>query len=281
VLVVTKNAQYQASLLHYSVQMSVCATLASVQRQQRLNQIVSATLERGTVDVVTLAGQFAVSQATIRRDLDVLEKQRLVSRTHGGATTNAAFNDLPLGYKTAQDLTEKRQIARQGLEFLRGARVIGMTGGTTVTEFARLLLDRDGLTVVTNALNIATDLVANPGLRVFAAGGEVRGSSHETVGPPAEAFLSDYNIDVAFLGVDGVDGESGCTNYDPVGARVNAVLQQRARMSVVLADATKISRVALAQVCAMSQVDVLITDSRAPQAALDQIRRQGCRVVCV
>jgi DeoR family transcriptional regulator of aga operon len=78
-----------------------------------------------------------------------------------------------------------------------------------------------------------------------------------------------------------VDGESGCTNYDPVGARVNAVLQQRARMSVVLADATKISRVALAQVCAMSQVDVLITDSRAPQAALDQIRRQGCRVVCV
>jgi DeoR family transcriptional regulator of aga operon len=252
-----------------------------MQRKQRLNQIVSAVVEKGTLDVVTLAEQFACSQATIRRDLEVLERQRLVSRTHGGATTHAAFNDLPLGYKTAQDLTEKRRIARQALEFLDGARVIGMTGGTTVTEFARLLLDRDGLTVVTNALNIATDLLANPGLRVFAAGGEVRSSSQESVGPTAEAFLSGYNIDVAFIGVDGVDAAAGCTNYDPVGARVNAILQQRGRMSVVLADATKISRVALAQVCAMSDVDVLITDSRAPQAALDQIRRQGCRVVCV
>lgn len=241
---------------------------------------MAAVVERGALDVVTLAERFDVSQATIRRDLEVLEKQRLVSRTHGGATTHAAFNDLPLNYKNAQDLTEKRRIARHALQFLSGARVIGLTGGTTVTEFARLLLDRDGLTVVTNALNIATDLVANPGLRVFAAGGEVRGSSQESVGPSAEAFLSDYNVDVSFLGVDGVDAAAGCTNYDPVGARVNAILQQRAKVSVVLADATKISRVALARLCAMSEVDVLITDDRAPQAALDQIRRQGCRVVC-
>src|ERR1035437_8592614 len=189
--------------------------------------MVSAILERGTLDVVTLAQQFAVWQATIRRDLEVLERQRLVSRTHGGATTHAAFNDLPLGYKTAQELTEKRRIARQALEFLDGARVIGMTGGTTVTEFARLLLDREGLTVVTNALNIATDLLANPGIRVFAAGGEVRSSSQECVGPRAEAVLSAYNIDGAFLGVDGVDAVAGCPNYDPVGARVNAILQQR------------------------------------------------------
>src|SRR5664280_3456322 len=116
-------------------------------RKQRLNQIVSTIVERGTVDVVTLADQFAVSQATIRRDLEVLEKQRLVSRTHGGATTHAAFNDMPLSYKTAQDLTEKRRIAHQALEFLGGARVIGMTGGTTMTEFARLLLHRDRLTL--------------------------------------------------------------------------------------------------------------------------------------
>src|SRR5665647_3889497 len=87
-------------------------------RKQRLNQIVSTIVERGTADVVTLAEQFAVSQATIRRDLEVLEKQRLLSRTHGGATTHAAFNDLPLGFKTAQNLPEKRRIARQVLRCL-------------------------------------------------------------------------------------------------------------------------------------------------------------------
>jgi DeoR family transcriptional regulator of aga operon len=253
----------------------------SVQRDKRLNQMVSAIVESKSLDVRRLSEMFGVSQATIRRDLELLEQQRLVRRTHGGATPHAAFHDLPLSYKTAQDRPEKRRIAERALSCLDHARVIGMTGGTTVSEFAGLLSGFEGLTVVTNALNIATQLAANPGLRVFAAGGEVRGSSEEAVGPSAEAFLSGYNLDVAFLGVDGVDAVAGCTNYDPVGARVNDVLRQRARVTAVLADATKISRVALAPVCAMSEVDLLITDNRADEAALAAIRRQGCEVVCV
>ena len=93
--------------------------------------------------------------------------------------------------------------------------------------------------------------------------------------------MADYNIDVAFIGVDGVDATAGCTNYDPVGCRVNAVLREQARVSVVLADATKIGRVALAQVCKMSDVDVLVTDDRASGSALDAILAQGCQVLTV
>jgi len=241
---------------------------------------VSAIVEQGSLEVVSLAEQFAVSQSTIRRDLELLEMQRLVRRTHGGATIHAAFIDLPLNYKKTKELTEKRRIAQRALDFIGTARVIGLTGGTTVSEFASLLMDRNGLTVVTSSLDIAISLAANPEVRVFAAGGEVRSSSQEAVGPAAEKSLSAYNVDVSFLGVDGVDAVAGCTNYDPMGARVNAILQQNAKLSVVLADATKISRVTLAQVCAMANVDVLITDSRAPQSALDQIREQGCQVVC-
>jgi DeoR family transcriptional regulator, aga operon transcriptional repressor len=253
----------------------------SVARKQRLTQIVSAVIDAGSLDVASLARQFEVSEATIRRDLELLENQSLVSRTRGGASTNVAFNDLPLGHKTAQDLAEKRRIAEHALSYLHDARVIGMTGGTTVAEFARKLMSRDSLTVVTNALNIASSLLANPGVRVLVAGGEARSSSLETVGPLAEAFVAEYNVDVAFLGVDGVDPVAGCTNYDPLGARVNGLLQQRARFTVVLADATKISRVALAQVCPLSDVDVLITDGRASKEVLNQIRAQGCEVVCV
>ncbi|GIH16596.1 DeoR family transcriptional regulator [Rugosimonospora africana] len=243
--------------------------------------MVAAIVGQGGVEVETLADLFSVSAATVRRDLEVLEKQRLVTRTRGGATTHASFNDLPLSYKTEQDTLEKRHIARQALAFLDGARVIGTTGGTTVSEFARLLMDRDGLTIVTNALNVASYLVSNPRLRVFSAGGEVRSSSQETVGPTAETFMAGYNIDVAFIGVDGVDAAAGCTNYDPVGARVNAVLREQARVSVVLADATKIGRVALAQVCKMSEVDVLVTDARASETALANIRARGCQVLTV
>jgi DeoR family transcriptional regulator, aga operon transcriptional repressor len=252
-----------------------------VPRKKRLNQMVAAIVENTSLDVAVLAEMFDVSQATVRRDLETLEQQRLVHRTHGGATTHASFHDMPLSYKSAQDLTEKRRIAQRARGLLDSARVIGMTGGTTVSEFARLLSGVEGLTVVTNALNIATELASNPRLRVFAAGGEVRGSSQEAVGPSAEAFVGGYNIDVAFLGVDGVDAEAGCTNYDPVGARVNAMLRERARVAAVLADATKITRVALAPVCAISDVDVLITDSRADGAAVEAIRRRGCEVLCV
>lgn len=255
--------------------------VSDMQRKQRLNQMVSAIVESGNLEVGVLAARFAVSSATVRRDLELLENQRLVTRTRGGATTHASFNDLPLSYKTAQDTGEKRRIAHRAVEFLDGARVVGTTGGTTVSELARLLLDRDGLTIVTNALNLATRLVSNPRLHVFAAGGEVRSSSQEAVGPTAETFMSHYNVDVAFLGVDGVHPEAGCTNYDPVGARVNSVLRERARTSVVLADATKIGRIALAQVCAMAEVDVLITDVRAPQELLEGIRARGCRVIAV
>ena len=251
-----------------------------MQRRHRLNQIVSAVVERGQIDVPSLATEFSVSRATIRRDLEALQQQRLVCRTHGGATIHAAFNDLPLSYKKAQNLPEKLRISQYAARFLDGARVIGTTGGTTVSQFIRLLRDRDDLTVVTNALNVAVDLLGNPGLRVFVAGGEVRASSQESVGHSAEAFLSSCNIDVAFLGVDGVDAEAGCTNYDPVGARVNAVLFRRAHKRIVLADATKIGRVTLAQVCRMAEVDVLITDSRAAECELEPIRRQGCRVLC-
>jgi len=166
------------------------ATVAAVQRRQRLNQMVSAIVDNGSLDVAALAERFQVSAATVRRDLRLLEKQRLVSRSRGGATTHEAFNDLPLSYKDTQDIVEKRRIARRALAFVDGARVIGTTGGTTVSEFARLLMDRDGLTIVTNALNLATHLVTNPRLRVFATGGEVRSSSQEAVGPTAEAGMA-------------------------------------------------------------------------------------------
>lgn len=251
-----------------------------MQRRHRLNQIAARVVARGQIDVSSLAAEFGVSCATIRRDLQALENQRLVARTHGGARIHAAFNDLPLSYKTAQDLAEKQRIARVATRFLAGASVIGTTGGTTVAQFARLLRDAGDLTVITNALNVAADLAAGPRLRVFVAGGEVRASSQESIGPSAEAFLAKCDIDVAFIGVDGVDAEAGCTNYDPAGARVNAALCRRARMRVVLADATKIGRVTLAPVCALPDVNVLITDDRAPPGELERIRRQGCQVIC-
>ena len=254
---------------------------AAVQRARRLNEIVGIIAEHGVARVADLAASLDVSEPTIRRDLEYLEKQRLVRRTHGGARSHDAFNDLPLGLKTAQDLPEKRRIAREALTLLDGARVIGMTGGTTMTEFAHAYRDAGAGSVVTNALDVAIELLANPRIRVYLAGGEVRSSSHEIVGRPAEVLLGSYNIDVAVLGVDGIDAEAGATAYDPAGAAVNAVLSQRARRTIVLADATKLGRVALARICPPADVDVVVTDTRARPGDLERLRAAGCRVIAV
>src|SRR3954451_13862117 len=101
--------------------------------------MVAAIVENTSLDVAVLAEMFDVSQATVRRDLETLEQQRLVQRTHGGATTHASFHVMPLSYKSAQDLTEKRRIAQRARGRLDRARVIGMTGVMKGTKFARLL----------------------------------------------------------------------------------------------------------------------------------------------
>jgi DeoR family transcriptional regulator of aga operon len=259
----------------------VVLAFGAVQRVRRLNEIVAIVTDHGGARVADLAVSLKVSEPTIRRDLEYLEKHKLVRRTHGGASSHDEFNDVPLGLKTAQDVPEKRRIARAALSFVDGARVIGMNGGTTLTEFAHAYRDVGAASVVTNALDVATELLTSPRIRVFLVGGEVRPSSHETVGRSAEVLLATYNIDVAVLGVDGIDVDAGATAYDPSGAAVNAIICQRAHRSIVLADATKVARAALARICPLDEVDVLITDQRASPTELDRIRAHGCHVVVV
>ena len=252
-----------------------------MQRAQRLSAIVVIVAERGGAVVADLAASLDVSEPTIRRDLEYLEAHRLIRRTHGGARPHDAFTDLPLGLKTVQDVPEKRRIARAALKLVSGARVIGTTGGTTLTEFAHAYREVGTASVVTNSVDVATELLTNPRIRVFLTGGEVRSSSHETVGRSAEVVLGTYNIDVAVLGVDGIDVDAGATAYDPSGAVVNGMLSARALRTIVLADATKVGRAALTRICPIDDVDVLVTDERACPTHLERIRARGCRVVVV
>ena len=121
--------------------------------------------------------RLGVSTASVRRDLQLLEEQHLLSRTHGGAVANTTVYELPLRYKGGRHKEEKRRIA-----IAAAARVddtvatVGLTGGTTTTEVARVLADRVGLTVVTNALNIAAELALRPNLKLIVTGGTARAS---------------------------------------------------------------------------------------------------------
>jgi DeoR family transcriptional regulator, aga operon transcriptional repressor len=251
----------------------------STRRSERMSAILTALTESGSVHVSDLAERFGVSEATLRRDLTLLDEQRLLTRTHGGALAQDVAYELPVRYRHGRFREAKRAIARTAARRLpAGPHVVCLTGGTTTSEVARQIADRHDLTIVTNALNIAMDLVLRPGVKLVVVGGVSRPQSYELVGPWAEEVLSSINIGTAFVGADGVDATGGITTHDENEARTNRAMIARAQQVVVVADGSKIGRVMLARIADVGQAHEVITDESADPAAVAAIRRAGAQV---
>jgi DeoR family transcriptional regulator, aga operon transcriptional repressor len=251
-----------------------------VSKTERLGRILELLARDGTVTVPALAGELGVSQATIRRDLQALGEQRLLERSHGGAVAHGTAHELPVRYRTGRS-EEKRRIARAAADLVTDGAVIALTGGTTTTEVARTLALRQGLTVVTNALNIAVELAVRPDLKLIVTGGVARSASYELVGSLADETLRGLNVDVAFVGVDGVDARRGLTTQNEVEAATNRALMARASSTIVVADASKLGRVALAQIAPVEAADRLITNEGADAEQVARLRAAGLLVTAV
>ncbi len=250
-----------------------------MRQSARLDAILERLSDDGSVAVTSLAEDLGVSMATIRRDLELLESQRLLSRTHGGAVSHGVLYELPLRYRAGRHQAEKHRIAEAAAARLGDARVVGFTGGTTTTEVARRIAGKT-LTVVTNALNIASELAVRPNLKLVVTGGVARPESYELVGSMADATLDGLNIDVVFVGVDGAS-RAGLTTHHEVEAHTNRRMIARARRVIVVCDASKIGRSALAVICPARDVDELITDSGAAEESLEELRAADIEVIVV
>jgi DeoR family transcriptional regulator of aga operon len=250
----------------------------SARRSERMREILHALHETGTVHVGELAGRFGVSAATLRRDLAMLEDQRLLTRTHGGALAQDVAYELPVRYRHDQSRAAKRAIAREAARRIgSGPHVVGLTGGITTSEVARELADRTDLTIVTNALNIAMDLVLRPRVKLVVVGGVSRPQSYELVGPWAEHVLASVTIGTAFVGVDGIDVE-GITTHDENEARTDRAMITRARRVIVVADGSKLGRLTLARIADLAEINELITDPTADERVVAAIRAAGVPV---
>ena len=261
------------------------AAVAPAARLRRADRI-AAILERLSSDrslgVAELAESFGVSQATLRRDLQIMDEQRLVTRIHGGVLAQEVSRELPVRYRDAHHKEQKQRIAAEAIQRIpNGPIAIGLTGGTTTSEVARLLVDRTGLTVITNALNIATELAICPRVKLVVTGGVSRPQSYELVGPWAEHTIRGLNVGIAIVGTDGISADGGLTTHDEVEAQTNAALIGRAKRTIVVADGSKVGRVLLARIAGLDDIDELITDDSADAVALDAVRTAGVAVTVV
>ncbi len=259
-------------------------------RYTRLNALLELLAERGRLDIEQVAGELGVSAATVRRDFDHLAEQQLVSRTRGGAVSHAVSYDLPLRYKASRHASEKQRIGEAVASRLPAGGIVGMTGGTTTTEIARAIATNvsqtadDGqpaMTLVTNAVNIASELAVRRRVRIVMTGGVVTPQSYELVGPFAERTLGELSMDVAVLGVNGVDPEFGATTHNAGEAGINALMARHAKQVIVAADSSKLGEQAFVRICPPGDIDVLVTDEQASDEIVSRFERAGMEVVRV
>jgi DeoR family transcriptional regulator of aga operon len=248
-------------------------------KTDRMAAILEYIAEGGSVDVARLSQDLSVSSATLRRDLEALQHQGLLVRTHGGAVASGVGLELPLRHREARQQPQKRAIGRLAASLVPDGAVVGMTGGTTATEVARALKNEARITVVTNALNIAAELVLRPSMRVVVIGGAARHASYELVGDAAESMIERYHLDVSFIGVDGLTVQEGGSTYDEREAHTDHAFIRRARRTVVVADSSKLGKRTFARICRTDEIGDLVTDGDADPEVLAGLREAGVNVL--
>lgn len=245
---------------------------------QRQQAILARLQAHGSVDVGELAPELGVTNETVRKDLILLERQGQLRRVHGGALPVGPLAVEPAVSERVYFTEEKRRIARAALAHLPAGGAVLVDAGSTTGLLVEMFPVGPPLSVYTNTLTIALPLMKNPKLTVHMVGGRIRPLTMAAVGDWAVRALAEINVDVAFIGANGISVERGMTTPDPDEAAIKHQMLASARRRIVLADHSKIGVVSLCKHADLSEVDLLITDPGIPKGQLAALRRAGLEV---
>jgi len=250
-------------------------------RQARILEEVRRT---GGARVAQLTALLGVSDMTVRRDLEMLDRKGLLSKVHGGATAMDTASAIEPGFEVTsqREIFEKEAIAARAAQLIRPGMAIAITAGSTTWTLARHLGDIANLTVVTNSLKVAEVLNARqrPDLTVVLTGG-LRTPSDGLVGPVAVQAIRSLHVDMVIMGVHGIDERAGLTTPNLLEAETNRALVESARRLVVVADHTKWGVVGLAQIAPLRAVTTLLTDDRLDAHAAEVLFEQVPEVIII
>jgi DeoR/GlpR family transcriptional regulator of sugar metabolism len=248
---------------------------------QRLSELVDVLRRDGRVDVATAAAEFGTAELTIRRDLDVLVTRGVARRVRGGAVNLLMRGEeLPFAMREIEVVDSKRRIAAAVAELIADGEAVALDSGTTAAETAQALADRR-LTVMPMSLHAVMALAGSASVRLILPGGETRPGELAMVGPLALAGIAALRFDTVVLGCCGVSPEGHVMAHDLGDAAVKKALLASGGRSVLALDGSKFGRAALAVVCELAAVDVVVTDDRAPAGAVAALQAAGVEVHCV
>ncbi|MBN2146692.1 MAG: DeoR/GlpR transcriptional regulator [Anaerolineales bacterium] len=253
--------------------------LSNTERQQ---QLISLLEERKRLSVVQICERFSVSEATARRDLEMLASQGLLQRVHGGAIpVGRATPELPLLERSAEQASEKERIGKAAAAMIHDYETIFLGSGTTVLEIAKNIRERKSLTVITNSLPVVNTLSGIPDISVIVLGGMLRDSELSFIGHITEQALAEVRAEKVFIGTRAISIEHGLTNdYLPEALTDRAILKAGLHVTVV-ADHTKCGVVSTAYLAPLTSMHTLVTDRDTDPEFILALEESGIQVVVV
>lgn len=248
---------------------------------QRHQQIINLLEKERSVKASDLMQEFSVSFETIRRDLEHLEREGFLKRVHGGAVLET-INSVEQSFITREThrIEEKQAIAELATNFVVEGQSIAMDVSTTNTEIARALKKKfTQLTVITNSLQIATELSEKQNYTIILAGGVLRNQELCVVGNMAEEFISRFNIDVFFMSASGISLSSGITDYGIGEVNIKKRMLKNAQKTFVVADSSKFNNVSLLEVCDLYRVDAILTSPSLNEQIKDKFQGANVKII--
>ncbi len=248
--------------------------------EQRRVKIFELLQEEGSARVSHLSKVFDVSEPTIRQDLEKLETEGFIVREHGGAFLKSIPQQVgSLSLQHQENMEKKVRIGRKAAEFIRDWDSIILDSGSTVTEVAKHLSDRQHLTVITNALNIALLIGSHPLIELHVTGGEFKPPTLSLTGEKAASFFDQLHVDKLFLATAGISWETGLTYPGLSDLPVKKAMIDSANEVYLVADSTKIGTAAFASLGGLDLIHYFITDDEIPPDAKAAFEQRGVSVI--
>ena len=249
-------------------------------KEERYEAIIAELIKHESVGVTELAALLDVSTVTIRKDLNELEHNNRLYRSHGKAILiNPYINNRSVNEKEKLSTEEKMQIGQTAASLIARDDSIIIASGTTVHALARSIKPIHKLTVISASIRVSEILAAEESIEIIQLGGTLRHSSCSVVGKYAESILPNFCCSKLFLGVDGIDLDYGITTTDVREAELNREMMKIAQKTIVLADSSKFRRRGFSKICDLEEIDTIITDAGIPTKIASRLEEMGVRLI--
>ncbi|MFD2706045.1 DeoR/GlpR family DNA-binding transcription regulator [Salibacterium lacus] len=250
----------------------------SLQLNERQREIVKMIDRNGAARVADLSSMFHVSEETIRRDFEKLEKDKLLRKIHGGALKVDQGVETPQLHRQSKNAEEKQVIAKKAASFVENGDIIAVDASTTALMVVQHVKDKS-ITVITNSIGVTMELSTEDHIRVILIGGYLSKASMSLVGNFAERVIEDYHVDKFFFSCLGVDIQRGVSEMHEDQALVKKQLISISENLYLLADSSKFGEKSLFRLCDVSILDYLITDNKVSMNSIREVNKSGVSII--